>query len=358
MPVHLQEVARQGFALEQVAHLGLDALVAAGDRGDGGGGGDGDKQRVAQAVFADALAQEVPALGVLGRDAPGVELQFAVGGAGLVEVRVAAAFLRQLAAGFQRVEIHLLGDARRQRAGLRRVERQPQAEEHILQAHHAQAHRPPAQVAAARGLDRVEVQVDHAVELAHGQAHGFGQLVEVEAVLAQVLAEVDRAQVAHRRLVVRGDFQDLGAQVRQVDDVARLGRLVAGAVALVLEGHPAVARLGQGAHHLAVELAGADGLHRAAAGFGLLVRGVEGHAVQVGQLRQGVRVEQRPVAVGLHPPHEQVGDPVGQVEVVRAARVVAGVVAQLQELLDVGVPGLEVDAGGAAPLSTLIDCCN
>jgi hypothetical protein len=71
----------------------------------------------------------------------------------------------------------------------RRVEGQAQLEEHVLQAHHAQAHRAPAQVGAARGVDRIEVEVDHAIELAHRDAHRRGELVEVER----------RAAVAARR---------------------------------------------------------------------------------------------------------------------------------------------------------------
>ena len=50
--VDLEEVAGQRLALEQVRHLRLDALVAAGDRGDGRGRRDRDQQRVAQAVLA------------------------------------------------------------------------------------------------------------------------------------------------------------------------------------------------------------------------------------------------------------------------------------------------------------------
>ena len=64
------------------------------------------------------------------------------------------------------------------------VERQAQLEEHILQAHHAQADRAPAHVRGARRGDRIEVEVDHAIELTHGHSHGLRQLVEVEAAAA------------------------------------------------------------------------------------------------------------------------------------------------------------------------------
>ena len=61
------------------------------------------------------------------------------------------------------------------------------------------------------------------------------------------------------------------------------------------------------------------------------------------------------VLAGLHALHEQVGNPVRRVHVVRAAAVVAGVLAQLEELEDVVVPGLEVGAAGALALAALVD---
>ena len=71
-----------------------------------------------------------------------------------------------------------------------------------------------------------------------------------------------------------------------------------------------------------------------------------------GAVRRG---EQGPLAVFHHPLHEQVRHPVGRVHVVGAAAVVAGVLAQLQELLDVQMPGLEVGAHRALALAALID---
>ena len=253
------------------------------------------------------------------------------------------------------MEVDRFGDLLRQGAGFGAVERQALAEEHVLQAHAAQADRTPAQVGTAGGFDRVEVQVDDAVELAHGQAYGLGQLLEVElVVLVEVVAQVDRTQVAHRGFIVGGDFQDFRAQVGQVDHVARTQGLVAGAVALVLEGHPAVAGLGQRTHHAGVQLARGDGAVGLALGFGLQVGLLEGFAEQVGELRHDARIEQRPFLVGLDALHEQVRHPVGQVQVVRTAGFVTGVVTQLEEVLDVGVPGLQVHAGRALALAALV----
>ena len=131
--------------------------------------------------------------------------------------------------------------------------------------------------------------------------------------------------------------------------------LVAGAVRPVLEGHPAVAGLGQRPHHPRVELARLDRLRGQPALLRRRVGLLERLAEQIRQRRDDLGIEQAPVAVGLHPSHEQIGDPVGQVQVVGAARLVAGVVAQREELLDVRVPGLEVDAAGPLALAPLID---
>ena len=68
-----------------------------------------------------------------------------------------------------------------------------------------------------------------------------------------------------------------------------------------------------------------------------------------------VGAEERPLLAGLHALHEQVGNPVRRVHVVGAAAVVAGVLAQLEELEDVVVPGLEVGAAGALALAALVD---
>jgi len=68
-----------------------------------------------------------------------------------------------------------------------------------------------------------------------------------------------------------------------------------------------------------------------------------------------VGAEEGPGAAGFHALHEQVGNPVRRVHVVRAAAVVAGVSAELEEFEDVVVPGLEVGAAGALALAALID---
>ncbi len=100
-------------------------------------------------------------------------------------------------------------------------------------------------------------------------------------------------------------------------------------------------------------------------GKGLIaqVRGLEGAAMQLGQIGRFVRAEERPGRVlrqsafadRLHPLHEEIGNPIRRVHVVRAAAVVTGLLAQVEEVLDVGVPKLEVRAKSAGAFAALIN---
>ncbi len=134
-----------------------------------------------------------------------------------------------------------------------------------------------------------------------------------------------------------------------------LAGLVALLVRGVLERDPAVAGLRKRAHHLGVELAGRHLLLVEPGLLGCDVGALEVVTEQVGEVWHLLGVEQAPLPVLLDALHEQVGDPVGDVEVVRAAGVVAGIVAQLEEVLDVGVPRLEVDARSTLAAPALVD---
>ncbi|MNQ17515.1 hypothetical protein D3C85_305310 [compost metagenome] len=65
--------------------------------------------------------------------------------------------------------------------------------------------------------------------------------------------------------------------------------------------------------------------------------------------------EQGPLAVIEDTLHEQVRDPVGGVHVVGTTTVITGVLAQLDELFDVHVPGFQVGADRALALAALVD---
>ena len=214
------------------------------------------------------------------------------------------------------------------------------------------------QVGVARLLHRVVVDVDDVVEHAHRGGHGALELGMVDRAVLDVVHQVHRAEVADRDLGRPGVERDLGAQVARMHHARMLLRRAH--VAGVLEGDPGMAGLEQHRQHLAPQVGGAHGLEQldlAARGLGLVggVGLLEGAAELVVQVGAGGGREQRPVAAFHDPAHEQVGHPVGGVHVVRAPAVVAGVLAQLEELLDVEVPGLEVGADRALPLAALVD---
>ena len=259
----------------------------------------------------------------------------------------------------QSFEVDDLGNLCRQGARPRSVKRQLQREEHVLQSHHPQTDGPPAVVRRRGGGDRIERQIDDPIELTNGNAHGGAQLVEVEAGAAvagfdDVASEVYRAQVADGGFVAARDLEDLGAQVREVHHAARQTGLVARLVRLVFEGHPTIAGLRERAHHPRIEIASRCGLVGETLAFGIFVGAVEIGAKKVGQGRHHLWIKQAPEAVAFDAAHEEVGHPVGEVEIVRAAGVVAGVVAQLKEAFDVGVPRLEVHATCTFALATLV----
>ena len=228
----------------------------------------------------------------------------------------------------------------------------------ILQPHHAEANRPVAQVRVPSRLRRVKVDVDDVVQRAHGDANCFPQLGQVEfAALGEMIVEHDRAQVADSRLVAAGVERDLGAEVGTVDDPGVILR--AADVAGVLERDPRMARLEDHLQHALPQIDGGNLLaaHFAALGLGLVceVAFLEIPAVSLVQIRRIAGAKQRPVLAGFHPLHEQVGNPVGRVHVVRAAAVISGIFSQLEKLFDVVVPRLEIGATAAPPLAALVD---
>ncbi len=228
----------------------------------------------------------------------------------------------------------------------------------VLEAHQAEADRTVLEVGVACLRYRVVVDVDDVIEHAHGGLHGAAEFLDIQLAVDDVVDQVDRTQVADGDLVLVGVQGDLGAQVGAVDHAHVLLR--AAQVARVLEGQPRVAGFEQHGEHLAPQVLGGDGLEQldlavAGHGFVVLVALFEGAAGQVVQVRYFGRAEQGPLAVVEHALHEQVRNPVGGVHVVGTATVVTGVLAQLDELFDVHVPGFQVGTDSALALATLVD---
>ena len=169
--------------------------------------------------------------------------------------------------------------------------------------------------------------------------------------------EDNRAEIADGSLLIGGVERDLGAEIGRVNDADVILRRAD--VAGILEGDPWVAGLKEHREHAFPEI---EGFNLLTVNLPLLcqlfvaqVGFLELFAVELVQVLGFVGAEQSPALAGLHALHEQIGNPVGGVHVVRAAAVVAGVLAQLEELQNVVVPGLEVGAAGALALAALVD---
>ena len=94
----------------------------------------------------------------------------------------------------------------------------------------------------------------------------------------------------------------------------------------------------------------------------MLVACLERASVKLRQIRRIAGSEERPGGVlrqnavrdRLQPLHEQVGNPVGRIHVMRAPPVVPGLLAQIEKVLDVRMPKLQIGAERAGPLAALI----
>src|SRR5690606_19512489 len=114
------------------------------------------------------------------------------------------------------------------------------------------------------------------------------------------------------------------------------------------------------ADHLAPEVGRRDALPEldlAAIGHRLVlfVALLERRAIKVMQVRHLAWREERPFLAIAHALHEQVWNPVRRIDVMGAAALVAGVLAELEEVLDIVVPGLEVHAARTAALAGAVD---
>ncbi|MQM38977.1 hypothetical protein KBTX_02998 [wastewater metagenome] len=226
-----------------------------------------------------------------------------------------------------------------------------------MEAHEPEPHRPVAQVGAARGGHRVVVDVDDVVEHAHGGGDRALQPLVIQGTVIDVGGEVHRAQVAHGDLVVRGVEGDLGAEIGAVHHAGVLLRRAQ--VARILEGDPRVAGLEQHGEHAPPQLhrrypPGGTHLPALRRGLVVAVACLEGLAGEVVQVRDLVRGEQCPLPLLVDALHEQVRHPAGGVHVVGTATLVAGVLAQLEEVLDVPVPDLQVRTHRALALAALV----
>jgi hypothetical protein len=124
----------------------------------------------------------------------------------------------------------------------------------------------------------------------------------------------------------------------------------------VLVEHEGVAGLNLSLQDGVPKLLSLDRLLRLARLLVLVEQSSELVAVHLVQSRGLGRTEQRPVASLLDALHEEIGDPEGEEQVAGANLLLAVILAEVEELEDVGVPGLEVDGKRSwALVASLID---
>ncbi len=206
-------------------------------------------------LLRDALAQRVPAVGVFRRHVPGLELQFAAwrrasrrrpGAAPSESARSHEATARESRSP--------PGSSARARAPPAR--RTAGAAGRTRPATPSSPGRPDASAGSTLcgGRDRVKIEIDRPDPAAAPRPAPCGRACRSRSCArprrGHVARRVDRAQVAHGRLAAarspRGSRcrGSRGARVRPGSAVWLQARL-----RLVLEGHPAVAGLGERAHH-------------------------------------------------------------------------------------------------------------
>ncbi len=363
------ELARQVRFHVQVLVGRFDRLRYAGDVGDGRGRCDGHDVGVTNTFLhagtdrgpVQAFVQvDIDVLLATGfdQDLLRIQRQDALGPQRTLERLVGAALVGQVAGSLDRVVADRFHGLVGELDGSVGTVGDVLQVQRVLEAHDAETDRTVLEVGVLRLWHRVVVDVDHVIEHAYGGVHGALQLGGVQLAVDDVVRQVDRAQVADGDFVLVGVQGDLGAQVRAVHHAHVLLR--AAQVARVLEGQPWVAGLEQHGQHLAPQVLGLDDLEQLdlvvlGQGFVVLVALFEGLAGQVVQVRHFRWREQGPLAVIEDALHEQVGDPVGGVHVVGTTTVVAGVLAQLDELFDVHVPGFQVGTDRALALAALVD---
>ena len=229
----------------------------------------------------------------------------------------------------------------------------------ILETHDAHANRTVTQIRITRLLHSVVIDVDHVIEHAHCSVDGFLQLVVIKLAIFHVRRQIDRAQIADSDFGIIGIQRDLGAQVGTVNHAhVLLGRAN---IARILEGDPGMASLEQHREHLAPQIQRLNFLEQLELATGGLcfvaqISGLEFLAKLVVQVLDIGRREQGPITFFHHALHEQIGNPVRRVHVVRTTTIITSIFTQIEEFLDIHVPGFEIRTDCTLALATLIDC--
>ena len=225
-------------------------------------------------------------------------------------------------------------------------------DEHIRQALHAQPDGAVAHVGIARLRNGVVVAVDDAVEVLRDLVGDLEQLLVVERSVVDVFRQSEGGEVAYRHFVWSGVLDDFRAEVGRTNGTEVL--LVGLAVRSVLVEHVRCASLDLRFEDFEPQILRLDGLAAFAFCFVLRVELLECGAVVVGQARAFVGTHQGPFPVFFHTLHEQVRNPQGVEQIACALLFLTVVLLQVEEVVDVGVPWLDVNSERTLSLSTAL----
>ena len=181
-----------------------------------------------------------------------------------------------------------------------------------------------------------------------------GLVVERLGFKASELGQGNGGQVANSDFILGGVFKDLSAEVGALDATEVL--LVALAVASILVQHVWGASLDLRINDLFPKPSGFDLLHGATFLLILSVHGLELLTPDLVESWALVGAHQGPFLVSLHSLHEQIWDPQSVEEISSTVLLSSVVLTELKELVDIGVPWLEIDGECAlAFAATLVD---
>jgi hypothetical protein len=222
--------------------------------------------------------------------------------------------------------------------------------------------------------DRVVVHINNLVQVANQDPYNLVQLAEVILSTGRVDEgrKRERSQVADSNFVRSTVLNDLRAKIGAANSSQVL--LVALLVAGILVKHEGVASLGLSLKNSIPKLLGLDGLTATAfflvsisqsahtqmtgghGGNSLFIKSIKLVAVNICQARGFIGTEQSPVTVGLNSLHEQIRGPQSVEQITGSDFLLTVVLAEIQELKDIGVPRLKVNSKSARALvSSLVD---
>ena len=222
-------------------------------------------------------------------------------------------------------------------------------DEHVRQALYAQSDGTVAHIGIACLRNGIVVAVDDAVEVLRDLVGDLEQLLVVERSVVDVLRQSEGGEVAHRYFVWRRVLDDLRAEVGRTDGAEVL--LVGLAVRSVLVQHVRRAGLDLRFEDFEPQVLRLDGLAAFAFGFVFRVELFERCAVVVSQPWAFVWAHQGPITVLFHTLHEQVRNPKGVEQIACALLFLTVVLLEIEKVVDVGVPGLDVNGKRTLALS-------